>query len=115
MHVLKDITERKRAEEKYRTLVSNVQEGVFISTPHGRFLDFNDALMRMTGYEKREELLGCGYSWRDVCESADRERLKKLLQEHGAVEDFEFEMQAQGRGSSHGDGVVHRGAGSAGM
>jgi len=38
VHVLKDITERKRAEEKYRTLVSNVQEGVFISTPQGHFL-----------------------------------------------------------------------------
>jgi len=48
---LKDITDRKRAEEKYRTLVSSVQEGVFISTPQGRFLDFNDALLRMTGYE----------------------------------------------------------------
>ena len=55
--MLKDITERKRAEEKYRTLVSNVQEGVFISTPAGRFLDFNDALMRMLGYEHRDELL----------------------------------------------------------
>ena len=57
VHVLKDITERKRAEEKYRTLISNVQEGVFISTPAGRFLDFNDALMRMLGYEHRDELL----------------------------------------------------------
>ena len=31
VHVLKDITDRKRAEEKYRTLVSNVQEGVLLS------------------------------------------------------------------------------------
>jgi len=41
IHVLKDITERKRAEEKYRNLVASVQEGVFISTLQGRFLDFN--------------------------------------------------------------------------
>jgi len=47
VHALKDISERKRAEEKYRTLVSNVQEGVFISNPQGRFMDFNDALMRI--------------------------------------------------------------------
>ena len=64
VHVLKDITDRKRAEEKYRTLVSNVQEGVFISTPQGRFLDFNDALLRMTGYDSREELLAI-----DIAES----------------------------------------------
>ncbi|MHB8607875.1 MAG: PAS domain S-box protein [Candidatus Acidiferrales bacterium] len=93
VHVLKDITERKRAEEKYRTLVSSVQEGVFISTPQGRFLDFNDAMMRMTGYENREELLGADIPGSMYVNPADRERLKRLLQEHGTVADFEFEMK----------------------
>ncbi len=93
VHVLKDITERKRAEEKYRTLVSSVQEGVFISTPQGRFLDFNDALLRMTGYENREELLAVDIPTAFYANSSDRERLKKLLQQHGTVADFEFEMR----------------------
>src|SRR6202035_1109016 len=93
VHVLKDITERKRAEEKYRTLVSSVQEGVFISTPQGRFLDFNDAMMRMTGFETREEMLGADIPGAMYANPADRERLKKLLQEHGTVADFEFEMR----------------------
>ncbi|HXM99835.1 MAG TPA: PAS domain S-box protein [Candidatus Dormibacteraeota bacterium] len=92
VHVLKDITERKRAEEKYRTLISNVREGVFISTPQGHFLDFNDALMRMLGYENREELLRIDLSHLYV-NPADRERMKKLLHEHGAVSDFEFEIK----------------------
>ncbi len=92
VHVLKDITDRKRAEEKYRTLVSNVQEGVFISTPQGRFLDFNDALMRILGYENREEMLGIDISTVYV-NPGDRERLKKLLQEHSSVADFEFEIR----------------------
>lgn len=93
VHVLKDITERKRAEEKYRTLVSNVQEGVFISTPQGRFLDFNDALLRMSGYESREELMAVDIPGAFYKNASDRERLKKLLNEHGAVADFEFEMR----------------------
>ena len=93
VHVLKDITDRKRAEEKYRTLVSSVQEGVFISTPQGRFLDFNDALLRMTGYENREELLGIDIPAAFYANTSDRERLTKLLQQHGAVADFEFEMR----------------------
>jgi PAS domain S-box-containing protein len=92
VHVLKDITDRKRAEEKYRTLISNVQEGVFISTPQGRFLDFNDALMRILGYESREEMLGADIP-RLYANPSDRERLKKLLQEHGTVADFEFEIR----------------------
>lgn len=93
VHVLKDITDRKRAEEKYRTLVSNVQEGVFISTPQGRFLDFNDALLRMTGYDSREELMAIDIAGALYVNAPERERLKKLLQEHGAVADFEFEMR----------------------
>jgi len=93
VHVLKDITDRKRAEEKYRTLVSNVQEGVFISTPQGRFLDFNDALLRMTGYDSREELLAIDIAESLYVNSVDRDRLKKLLQDHGTVADFEFEMR----------------------
>ena len=93
VHVLKDITDRKRAEEKYRTLVSSVQEGVFISTPQGRFLDFNDALLRMTGYETREELLGVDIPTAFYANSSDRERLKRLLQQHSSVADFEFEMR----------------------
>jgi PAS domain S-box-containing protein len=93
VHVLKDITDRKRAEEKYRTLVSNVREGVFISTPQGRFLDFNDALLRMSGYESRDELMAIDIPGAFYKNPTDRERLKRLLNEHGAVADFEFEMR----------------------
>jgi len=92
VHALKDISERKRAEEKYRTLVSNVQEGVFISTPQGRFLDFNDALMRILGYEDRDELLKADIPSLFVS-VADRDRLKRLLQDHGSVADFEYEIR----------------------
>src|SRR3989440_3747323 len=92
VHVLKDITDRKRAEEKYRTLVSSVQEGVFISTPQGRFLDFNDAFQRICGYPTRESLLALDIPSLYV-NPQDRERLKKLLDDHGAVTDFEFELR----------------------
>jgi len=92
VHVLKDITDRKRAEEKYRTLVSNVQEGVFISTPQGHFLDFNDAFLRIAGCESREELMGAEIPSL-YANPADRERLKRLLHEHGSVADFEFEVR----------------------
>ncbi len=93
VHVLKDITDRKRAEEKYRSLVSSVQEGIFISTPQGRFLDFNDALLRMSGFDSREELLSIDIGKSFYANSSDRERLRKLLEQHGSVADFEFEMR----------------------
>jgi two-component system NtrC family sensor kinase len=94
IHVLKDISDRQQAEEKYRSLIANMQEGVFMSTPSGRFLDFNDAFLRMLGYDTREELMGV----QDIASKlyvnpTDRERLQKLLREHGSVSDFEFQMR----------------------
>jgi PAS domain S-box-containing protein len=93
IHVLKDITDRKRAEEKYSALVASVQEGVFIATMQGRFLDFNEALMRMTGYESREELMQIDIPQTLHVNPLERERLKRLLHEHGAVNDFEYEIR----------------------
>jgi len=93
IHVLKDITERKKAEEKYRNLVASVQEGVFIATVNGCFLDFNDAMMRISGYENRDELLAIDIGHQLYVNTAEYERLRKLLNEHGAVNDFEFEIR----------------------
>jgi two-component system NtrC family sensor kinase len=57
VHVLKDITDRREAERRYRELSDNIQEGVFFSTPQGRFIEVNDALVSILGYGSREELL----------------------------------------------------------
>jgi len=57
IHVLKDVTDRREAERRYRELFENIQEGLFFSTPDGRFLEVNDALVRMLGYNSREDLL----------------------------------------------------------
>ena len=57
IHVLKDITDRREAERRYRELFDTIQEGLFFSTPDGRFIEVNDALVRMLGYDSREQLL----------------------------------------------------------
>ncbi|HWZ82679.1 MAG TPA: PAS domain S-box protein [Terriglobales bacterium] len=57
VHVLKDITDRRDAEQRYRELFDNIQEGLYFSTPQGRFVEVNDALVRILGYSSREELL----------------------------------------------------------
>ncbi|HYL09101.1 MAG TPA: PAS domain S-box protein [Candidatus Acidoferrales bacterium] len=93
VHALKDMTDRKRAEEKYRKLVENLQEGVFVSTPNGRLLDFNDAFVKMFGYESREELLSVDIPTAFYVNPSDRERMQRLIQEHGALEDFEVQLR----------------------
>lgn len=93
IHVLKDFTERRQAESKYRMMFEKVQEGVFISTPDGRFLDFNDAFRRMMGYDTREQLLRVDIPSALYADPNERERLKRLLREFGEVNDFEFQFR----------------------
>ena len=60
---LEDVTERKRveaalrlSEERFRTLVENMPIGVYRTTPDGRILQANPALVAMLGYSSFEEL-----------------------------------------------------------
>jgi two-component system NtrC family sensor kinase len=50
-------------------------------------------MLRMTGYESREELLALDISNKLFVNPSDRDRLRRLLHEHGTVADFEFEMR----------------------
>ena len=92
VHVLRDVTGKRQTEEKYRALFENVQEGVFISTPDGRFLDFNDAFLRITGYENRADLMSTG-ALSIFVDPQDRRRLQEELKSKGAVRDFEFRIR----------------------
>jgi PAS domain S-box-containing protein len=93
IHVLTDVTVRRQAENKYRTLFEKVQEGVFISTPQGQFLDFNDAFMRILGYENHDELLRGDIYEKLYVNLADRERRQRLLNDYSEVVDFEFQFR----------------------
>jgi PAS domain S-box-containing protein len=93
VHVLKDFTAHREVENKFRTLFEKAPEGVFISTAEGHFLDFNDAFMRIVGYESREELLEVDIPSHFYVNPADRQRLKRLLHDYGEVSDFEFQFR----------------------
>ena len=61
--ILRDITERKRAEkalrqaeEQYRSMFENALEGIFQTTPAGQILSANPAFARLLGYDSPEEL-----------------------------------------------------------
>ncbi len=51
-----DISERKLAEERYRNIFENAQEGIFRSTPEGRFILANQSMARIFGYDSPEDL-----------------------------------------------------------
>jgi len=83
---LLDITENKRAEEalrlheeKYRTILEEMQEGYFEVDFAGNFTFFNDSLWRYFGYSK-EELMGMNYR-----QYTEKEHSKELFQTFNKV------------------------------
>ena len=69
---MRDITEQKEmaaqvrmSEEKYGYLFETIHHGIFMSTAEGRFTDCNPALLKMLGYESKEEFLALDLA-RDV-------------------------------------------------
>ena len=93
IHVIRDTTERRTAEERYRQLFEQVQEGVFISTPEGRILECNAAFAGMLGYEQREEVLALDVA-RDMYQSREqREAFCSQMNERGFVRNFEADLR----------------------
>ena len=89
IHVLKDITDRREAERRYRELFDNIQEGLFFSTPDGRFVEVNDAMVRMLGYDSREELLQIDIPTQLYFSPQQREHHAEMMKEQGSLRNFE--------------------------
>jgi two-component system NtrC family sensor kinase len=53
----RDVTEEHEKERRFTELFETLQEGVYFSTPEGKILDGNAALVRVLGYESKEELV----------------------------------------------------------
>jgi two-component system NtrC family sensor kinase len=93
IHVLKDITDRREAERRYRELFDSIQEGLFFATPEGRFLDVNDAMVRMLGYSSREELLRADVGPHLYPAPESRERFMRALTQRGVLRNYEETMR----------------------
>lgn len=80
-----NIAELKKAEEKYYNLFKNALNGIFQTTPDGKFISANQALARMFGYESPEELMNCvsDLGTQLYVDQADRERIIEILKRDG--------------------------------
>ena len=56
--IARDVTQMRESETRFSELFETLQEGVYFTTPDGKLLDANPALVQMLGYESKEELLG---------------------------------------------------------
>ncbi|MCX7913770.1 MAG: PAS domain S-box protein [Thermodesulfovibrionales bacterium] len=102
-----DITKQKQAhlalleaEEKYKNIFENAVEGIFQTTPEGRFITANPALARMYGYETPEEFIA---DIKDIAQQlyydpSDREVFLQIIKEKGFISNHE--MRARHRDGS---------------
>ena len=86
--------ERRRAEEKYRSIFENSVEGIFQTTVEGRVVTANPALARMFGYDSPEELLAnvSNIGEELYVDPGRRAEFDELIQRHGFVSGFENQI-----------------------
>src|SRR5690606_17014791 len=90
---VEDITARmesalalREAERRYRSLFDNAIEGIFRTTPDGRYLDANAALARIYGFATPTELIE---SLQDIrcqlyVDSTRREEFMRIVKARGS-------------------------------
>jgi PAS domain S-box-containing protein len=73
------ITKQKQAEDELNILVNRMPDGVYKSTDDGKFIEINPAMVKILGYDSKEELMAIDIKAQLYFESGDRESL--ILQE----------------------------------
>ncbi len=81
-------------QENHRSLIENLYEGIYRSTPDGRVFSANRALVRMNGFATEEEMLAATVDitrgW--YVEEGRAWEFRKILREQGFVENFVSEV-----------------------
>ena len=95
--VLRYATERthtllalKASEQRYRELFQNVTAGVFQTTPDGKFMAANPALVRMLGYDSEDELLSLDVPRDIYMDPEHRDNWVRTMAEGGEVRNAEL-------------------------
>src|ERR1700676_5768542 len=80
----------RAAEQKYRSIFENATEGIFQTTPEGKFLSAHPALARMYGYNSSVELLAdlTDISRQLYVETDRRFRFISAMRTAGRIVDF---------------------------
>jgi PAS domain S-box-containing protein len=86
-----DVTAQHESEVRFAELFESLREGIFFTTPEGQVLDANPALVRMLGYDSKQELQARNF--RDVyVNPAERDEIVRELRDRGSVQDRELRL-----------------------
>ncbi len=89
-----EVEQLKSLEGKYRNIFLNAVEGIFQSTPSGRFLVANPALARILGYASPEELIAerTDIEKQHYVEPQRRREFQQSLDENSIIREFEYQV-----------------------
>ena len=100
LSIYRDITARKKqeemlwaSEEEFKTLFEHIATGVFISSKKGKFLNANQALLDMLGYDSKEEFLSIDLPTDLYVRPEDRRTFQEMMERDGRVIDYEVEFK----------------------
>ncbi|MEH2216051.1 MAG: ATP-binding protein [Nostoc sp.] len=86
----------KLAETKYRTIFENAVEGIFQSSPNGRYITANPALARIYGYSLAEEVTANSTDIEQLYVDPNRRaEFVRLMEKYGSVSEFESQIYRQ--------------------
>jgi len=85
--------QRREIISRYREFFDGEQYGLFMSSREGRFLDVNQNLVRMLGYDSRDELLGIDIKKGLYWEPKDRERFQKVIETQGFIKNYKVNFR----------------------
>ncbi len=98
--LVRDTSERKlseeslrQAEKKYRNIFEHSLDGIFQSTPEGRFITVNPSLARMWGYDSPEDLLNRinNIALQIYVNPEERNEFLRVMEKDEEVHGFEFQ------------------------
>ncbi|MET0280741.1 MAG: EAL domain-containing protein [Steroidobacteraceae bacterium] len=99
--IIQDISARestyralRNAERRYRSLFDNAIEGIFRTSPDGRYLDANPALARIYGFETPHELMHSlsNISVQLYVDPRRRQEFIETIRRQGSVSGFESQV-----------------------
>ena len=83
----------KVAEVKYRSIFENAVEGIFQSTPDGRYITANPALARIYGYSLAEEVTANSTIIEQLYVDPNRRaEFVRLMEKYGSISEFESQI-----------------------
>ncbi len=100
LSIYKEITlsetqeERPRSpEDDYTRLFETVGCGVYISTQEGKFLNANQATLKMLGYDSKDEFLNIDLTRDLYVRPQDRRKFQEMIERDGQVIDYEVDFK----------------------